>query len=66
MLALKPKQQAMDMPKLKAFKGARSASEVDNFLWAMEQYFRAMSIEGDTTKVNTIAMYFTDVALLWW
>ncbi|KAH1055724.1 hypothetical protein J1N35_033789 [Gossypium stocksii] len=26
----------MDVPKPKAFKGARSASEVDNFLWAME------------------------------
>ncbi|MBA0706282.1 hypothetical protein Golax_018402 [Gossypium laxum] len=27
----------MDVPKLKAFKRVRSASEVDNFLWAMEQ-----------------------------
>ncbi|MBA0814105.1 hypothetical protein Gohar_019952, partial [Gossypium harknessii] len=36
MLASKPKQQAMDVPKSKAFKGARSVSEVDNFLWAME------------------------------
>ncbi|MFQ6647378.1 hypothetical protein Gotur_021094 [Gossypium turneri] len=66
MLASKPKQQAMDVPKSKAFKGARSVSEVDNFLWAMEQYFRAMSIKDDATKVNTIAMYFTDVALLRW
>ncbi|KAK8299136.1 hypothetical protein V6Z12_D05G303000 [Gossypium hirsutum] len=66
MLASKPKPQAMDVPKPKAFKGARSASEVDNFLWAMEQYFRAMNIEDDVTKVNTAAMYFTDVALLWW
>ncbi|MBA0661355.1 hypothetical protein Goklo_005663 [Gossypium klotzschianum] len=32
MLALKPKQQAIDVPKPKVFKGARSASEVDNFL----------------------------------
>ncbi|MBA0668297.1 hypothetical protein Goklo_001227, partial [Gossypium klotzschianum] len=66
MLASKSKPQAMDMPKSKAFRGARSASEVDNFLWAMEQYFHAMSIDDDATKVNTIAMYFTDVALLWW
>ncbi|MBA0848740.1 hypothetical protein Goshw_006503 [Gossypium schwendimanii] len=50
MLASKLKPQAMDMLKPKAFKGARSASEVDNFLWAMEQYFRAMSIEDDATK----------------
>ncbi|MBA0753963.1 hypothetical protein Gogos_021890 [Gossypium gossypioides] len=50
MLASKPKPQAMDVPKPKAFKGARSASEVDNFLWAMEQYFRTMNIEDDVTK----------------
>ncbi|MFQ6640823.1 hypothetical protein Gotur_015730, partial [Gossypium turneri] len=49
-LASKLKPQAMDVPKLKAFKGARSASEVDNFLWAMEQYFRAINIEDDVTK----------------
>ncbi|MBA0665684.1 hypothetical protein Goklo_002169, partial [Gossypium klotzschianum] len=53
MLASKPKQQAMDVPQSKAFKGARSVSEVDNFLWAMEQYFRTMSIKDDATKVNT-------------
>ncbi|MBA0672770.1 hypothetical protein Goklo_029168 [Gossypium klotzschianum] len=66
MLALKSKPQAMDVPKSKAFKGARSASEVDNSFWVMEQYFRAMNIEDDVTKVNTIPMYFTDAALLWW
>ncbi|KAH1046314.1 hypothetical protein J1N35_037098 [Gossypium stocksii] len=65
-LATKLKQQAMDVSKLKVFKGARFASEVGNFLWVMEQYFRAMSIEDDATKVNIVAMYFTDVALLWW
>ncbi|MBA0741669.1 hypothetical protein Gogos_014804 [Gossypium gossypioides] len=50
MLASKPKQQVMDVPKPKAFKGARSTSEVDNFLWAMKQYFCVMSIEDDATK----------------
>ncbi|MBA0669461.1 hypothetical protein Goklo_024249, partial [Gossypium klotzschianum] len=66
MLALKPKPQAMDVPKSKVFKGVRSASEVDNFFWAMEQYFCAINIEDDATKVNTVAMHFTGVALLWW
>ncbi|MFQ6621896.1 hypothetical protein Gotur_002561 [Gossypium turneri] len=66
MFASKSKPQVMDVPKPKAFKGARFAIEVNNFLWAMEQYFRAMNIEDDVTKVNTVAMYFTDVALLWW
>ncbi|MBA0799606.1 hypothetical protein Gohar_010112 [Gossypium harknessii] len=31
-LSLRPKQQAMDVSKLKKFKGARSARDVDNFL----------------------------------
>ncbi|KAG8488057.1 hypothetical protein CXB51_018328 [Gossypium anomalum] len=66
MLSSKPKQQAMDVPKPEKFKGARSARDVDNFLWKMEQYFRAMSIEDDAIKVNTDSIYFTDVALLWW
>ncbi|KAK8366718.1 hypothetical protein V6Z12_A02G137800 [Gossypium hirsutum] len=66
MLSSKPKQQAMDIPKPEKFKGARSARDVDNFLWEMEQYFRAMGIEDDAIKVNTASIYFTDVALLWW
>ncbi|MBA0818127.1 hypothetical protein Gohar_021604, partial [Gossypium harknessii] len=39
MLASKPKSQVIDVPKPKAFKRARSASEMENFLWAMRQYF---------------------------
>ncbi|KAK8307358.1 hypothetical protein V6Z12_D03G189900 [Gossypium hirsutum] len=66
MLASKLKPHAMDVPKPKVFKGARSANEVDNFLWAMEQYFCIMNIEDDAIMVNIVAMYFIDVALLWW
>ncbi|MBA0755234.1 hypothetical protein Gogos_022363 [Gossypium gossypioides] len=50
MLASKPKQQVMDVPKPKTFKETRSSSEVDNFLWAMEQYFRTMNMKDDATK----------------
>ena len=35
-LSSRPKQQAMDVPKPEKFKGARSARDVDNFLWEME------------------------------
>ncbi|XP_040957468.1 uncharacterized protein [Gossypium hirsutum] len=66
MLTSGPKQRHVDVPKPEKFKGARSAREVDNFLWELEQYFRAMGIEDDATKVNTASIYFTDVALLWW
>ena len=54
------------MPKLKEFKGTRSAKDVDNFLWGMEQYFRVMGIVEDATKVSTASMYLVDIALLWW
>ncbi|KAK5785550.1 hypothetical protein PVK06_040146 [Gossypium arboreum] len=66
MLASGPKQRHVDVPKPEKFKGIRSAREVDNFLWELEQYFRAIGIEDDATKVNTASIYFSDVAILWW
>ncbi|KAK5847243.1 hypothetical protein PVK06_003548 [Gossypium arboreum] len=63
--AVTPKP-SVDVPKPKEFKGTRSAREVDNFLWGVEQYFRAKGIADDATKVITAAMYLTDIALLWW
>ncbi|XP_040932038.1 uncharacterized protein [Gossypium hirsutum] len=56
----------IDVPKPKEFKGTRSARDVDNFLWGIEQYFCAKGITEDVTKVTTAAMYLSDVALLWW
>ncbi|KAK8345043.1 hypothetical protein V6Z12_A07G121800 [Gossypium hirsutum] len=66
MLALEPKQRNMDVSKPKEFKGTRSAKDVDNFLWRIEQYFRAIGIGDDATKVKNASIYFTDVAFLWW
>ncbi|KAK8309297.1 hypothetical protein V6Z12_D02G116900 [Gossypium hirsutum] len=56
----------IDVPKPKEFKGTRSARDVDNFLWGIEQYFYAKGITEDVTKVSTVAMYLSNVALLWW
>lgn len=61
---LKPPK--VEVPKPKEFTGVREAKEVDNFLWSVEQYFRAKSIEDEAIRVNTAAMYLTDYALLWW
>ncbi|KAH1055734.1 hypothetical protein J1N35_033799 [Gossypium stocksii] len=52
--------------KPKEFTGTRFASNVGNFLWGIEQYFRAKGIMDNATKVNIVVMYFTDVVLLWW
>ena len=48
-LAVAPTHR-VDVPKPKEFKGTRSAKDVDNFLWDMEQYFRVMGIVEDATK----------------
>lgn len=55
-----------DVPKPKEFVGTRSACDVDNFLWRMENYFPAKGIMDDAVKVNTASMFLTDIALLWW
>ncbi|MFQ6651858.1 hypothetical protein Gotur_024018 [Gossypium turneri] len=55
-----------DVLKLKKFVATRSACDVDNFLWRMENYFRAKGIMEDAVKVNTVSMFLTDIALLWW
>ncbi|MBA0812704.1 hypothetical protein Gohar_026646 [Gossypium harknessii] len=39
---------------------------MDNFLWRMENYFRAKGIVDDALKVKSTSMFLTDIALLWW
>jgi hypothetical protein len=48
---------------LKCFNGARSAKELENFLWDMEQYFSVVKI-GVAEQVDLTVMYLTgDVKL---
>ncbi|KAK5810681.1 hypothetical protein PVK06_025997 [Gossypium arboreum] len=56
----------INVPKSKEFTGTRSANNMDNFLWGIEQYLHPKSIIDDAIKVNIAAMYFSDVTLLWW
>lgn len=63
MLAMAPKLK-VDVPKSKEFNGTKVTKDVNNFLWRMEQYFRAKGIVDDDTKVNIVTMYFIDGALL--
>ncbi|KAA3461250.1 reverse transcriptase [Gossypium australe] len=65
MLVTAPKHK-VDVLKPKKFMGMRSARYVDNFLWGMEKYFCAKGIMNDATMVNIVAVYFTNVALLWY
>ena len=53
------------LPKLKGFDGARSAKELENFLWDMEQFFKAADGSNEE-KVSITGMYFIGDAKLWW
>ncbi|PKI40024.1 hypothetical protein CRG98_039594 [Punica granatum] len=55
-----------DVPRPKEFNGTRVAKDVDNFIWSMETYFRAMGVEDDVVRVGMVSMYLVDIALLWW
>ncbi|KAL0413714.1 UNVERIFIED_CONTAM: Transposon Ty3-I Gag-Pol polyprotein [Sesamum radiatum] len=53
------------VPDPKPFGGARSAKELENFLWDMEAHFQAARIPDDE-KVSITSMYLTGDAKLWW
>jgi len=53
------------IPKPKAFGGARSSKELENFLWDMEYYFSAAKV-GLDEQVNIVVMYLMKDAKLWW
>ncbi|KAH1046566.1 hypothetical protein J1N35_037350 [Gossypium stocksii] len=55
-----------DVLEPKGFVGTRSACNMDNFLWRIENYFRAKGITDDAVKVNTASIFLTDIAFLWW
>ena len=63
-IAIQPAR--VDVPRPKEFKGERSAKEVDNFLWSMEQYFGVLGVYDDDSKVRTASIYLIDIAMLWW
>ena len=47
------------------FSGKRDAKELDNFLWHMERYFKAIALMDEATKVHIMTFYHTDNATLW-
>ena len=53
------------IPEPKGFDGTRSAKELENFLWDMEQFFRAAQVV-DEEKVSITGMYLMGDAELWW
>ncbi|RVW40897.1 hypothetical protein CK203_076904 [Vitis vinifera] len=41
----------VEVPKPHGFSGKRDAKELDNFLWHMERYFKAIALTNEVTKV---------------
>ena len=56
----------MEVPKPHTFSGQWDAKELNNFLWHMERYFKAIALTDEPTKVRTATLYLTDNATLWW
>ncbi|KAF2313713.1 hypothetical protein GH714_012837 [Hevea brasiliensis] len=56
----------VEVPKPSMYSGARNAKEIDNFLWSLEQYFRAIGITDDAKKVDHAPLYLVDTAMVWW
>ncbi|KAK3035048.1 hypothetical protein RJ639_034838 [Escallonia herrerae] len=54
------------VPEPKSYGGARDAKELENFLFDVEQYFRAIRVDSEATKVLMAAMYLVGDAKLWW
>ncbi|KAK3012758.1 hypothetical protein RJ639_008106 [Escallonia herrerae] len=54
------------VPEPKSYGGARDAKELENFLFDIEQYFRAIRVDSEPTKVSMAAMYLVGDAKLWW
>ncbi|KAK3021351.1 hypothetical protein RJ639_045984 [Escallonia herrerae] len=53
------------VPEPKSYGGAHDAKELENFLFDIEQYFRAIRVDSEVTKVSMAAMYLVGDAKLW-
>ncbi|XP_070032870.1 uncharacterized protein [Nicotiana tomentosiformis] len=60
------REAKIEAPKPLVFKGVRDAQEVENFLWHLENYFRHVKVRDDEVKINTVVLYLTKIAVLWW
>ncbi|KAK3013720.1 hypothetical protein RJ639_008428 [Escallonia herrerae] len=54
------------VPEPKSYEGPRDAKELENLPFDAEQYFRAIRVDSEDTKVSMDAMYLVRDAKLWW
>ena len=56
----------LKFPNPRPFKGNQDAKELENFIFDVEQYFKATTASTDDIKVTVASMYLIDDAKLWW
>ncbi|XP_069144439.1 uncharacterized protein [Solanum lycopersicum] len=60
------RESRVEVPKPPIFKGVRDALEVGNLLWHLVNYFKCNRVRSDASKIKTVVLYLSDVAMLWW
>ena len=55
----------VDVPRPEAYRGARKAREIENFLYGLERYFETLGIMGDDARLHIALLYLKDSALIW-
>lgn len=55
----------LKVPEPKQFDRSRNAKELENFLWDIEQYFKAVRVVEEE-QVTITSMYLTGDTKLWW
>ncbi|KAH7661240.1 hypothetical protein IHE45_15G051100 [Dioscorea alata] len=63
---ISPTTLRVDVPKPRPYGGSKNAKELDNFLWSLEQYFKALGIVEDAKKMETATLYLDNTAMVWW
>lgn len=55
----------IEIPKPSMFKGSTNAREMDNFIWGMKQYFKAVDIVDEALKVDNATLFLMDTTSVW-
>ncbi|KAA0062590.1 polyprotein [Cucumis melo var. makuwa] len=58
--------QIVKITKPKPFCGARNAKTLENYIFDLEQYFRAMNTVTEKAKLTLATMHLSEDAKLWW
>ena len=56
----------IDVLKPETYDGTRNATIADNFLFELEQYFDAMGVRDEASRVGTAPTYLRGTTQLWW